>query len=466
MNDIYSNAANVIVWLGEPMSDAALVFDFLQDFGRQRKELLKSADESQYTEQMAMSVRLLLTRSWWTRIWTAQEWILAQRTTFQSGQYTLAGEVLLRCLDHYRRHVKHTDCCGMHLASEFLFSLGDSLQPLFALDAVKQSYSHQDFSSTLGYLRMRQATDPRDKVYGVLALAASQYAGLLRADYNAPVEEVYEQLVLALIDRTKWLDIFSHIASNQPPNLKLPSWVPDWTVDMGKEYNSDWTERFKMITKYDACGNWVTAEYQYSPGILRVRGTVVDTITAFGINRLGSYKKTHAYRNMLLDEMLEIANPLDTEYYHSYHSQQQTRKEAFWLTMCGGYQDMTRERPEAISKPNVNDFEPFEEWESWFRGTRTAYQFNNDRSRSVADSIASVSKGRAFCRTEQHGLLGWVPKNSVVGDVVAVLTGGSMPIVLRPHDGYYTVVGDAYVHGIMDGESMAPGTTLEFLELH
>jgi hypothetical protein len=465
MNDIYSQAASVMIWLGEPRADAALAFDFLREFGRLHDELPTSTDENRNTEQTAMAVRSLLTRSWWTRIWTAQEWILAGRTTFQSGQYTLAGEVLIRCLEHYRYHVKHTDCCGMHLTSDFLFRLGDSLQPLFALNAVRQLYSRIDFSSSIGYLRMRQAADPRDKVYGVLALAASQYAGLLRADYSASVEHVYEQLTLALIDRTRWLDIFSHIAPNQPRNLNVPSWVPDWTVDMGKEYGSDWTERFKMITKYDACGSWITADYHSTPGVLRIKGLVVDTIAALGVRRLGSYKKTQVYRNQLLDEMFKMASPIDTEHYHKYHGQRQSRKEAFWLTMCGGYQDMARQRPEAISEPHIDNFEPFEEWEAWFRGPRTSYQFQNDRSRSVADSIASVSKGRSFGRTAQHNLIGWVPKNSATGDVVAVLTGGSMPIVLRPQSGYYTVVGDAYVHGIMDGEAMPPSSILEYFEL-
>ena len=101
-----------------------------------------------------------------------------------------------------------------------------------------------------------------------------------------------------------------------------------------------------------------------------------------------------------------------------------------------------------------------------FRGARTSYQFENDRSRNVADSIESVSKGRAFGRTAEHGLFGWVPKNSVTGDVVAILTGGTMPVVLRPQNGYYTVVGDAYVHGVMDGEAVPASTTLEYLELH
>jgi hypothetical protein len=38
------------------------------------------------------------------------------------------------------------------------------------------------------------------------------------------------------------------------------------------------------------------------------------------------------------------------------------------------------------------------------------------------------------------------------GDVVCVLLGGSVPYILRPVDDYYILIGEAYVHGIMDGE--------------
>lgn len=41
------------------------------------------------------------------------------------------------------------------------------------------------------------------------------------------------------------------------------------------------------------------------------------------------------------------------------------------------------------------------------------------------------------------------------GDVIAVMFGMNIPLVLRPVGGdYYQIVGEAYVHGIMDGEVM------------
>jgi hypothetical protein len=59
------------------------------------------------------------------------------------------------------------------------------------------------------------------------------------------------------------------------------------------------------------------------------------------------------------------------------------------------------------------------------------------------------------------GLLGMGPVDVVPGDEVFVLLGGNMPFILRKPTlpiyasqvgSFHTLVGDAYVHGIMDGE--------------
>lgn len=461
MNDIYSQASNVIVWLGEPRTDAAFAFDFLTGFGSAHADQQSLSQVERNAEQTAMSVRSFMTRSWWTRIWTAQEWILATSSTFQSGHYLLQGEVLLRCLEHCRRHVKSTHCCPMQLDSNFLFNLADSLQPISALESVRQSYIREDFSYSLGFLRTRQATDPRDKVYGVLALAAARYTGLLRADYTLPIEKIYEQLTIALIERTRRLDIFSHIVPNQTRNFALPSYVPDWTIDPGKEYSSDWTERFRCLSKYNACASQ-PADFTVAPGALRIRGLVVDTIATMAARRLGSYRKTRTYRNEILDDMYELAQPVENKLYPGHR---QTRKEAFWLTMCGGLDGSSTDPRASIAERRISDISLFESWETWFRGPRSSYQTSDTSLRSVTDHISSVSKGRTFFTTGD-GRLGWAPKNSVPGDVVAVLSGGRVPIVLRAGDGWCTVVGDAYMHGIMDGEAMNNAHDLEYLELH
>ena len=40
------------------------------------------------------------------------------------------------------------------------------------------------------------------------------------------------------------------------------------------------------------------------------------------------------------------------------------------------------------------------------------------------------------------------------GDIVCVLGGGVAPILLRPVDGHFQMVGECYVYGIMEGEAV------------
>ena len=50
--------------------------------------------------------------------------------------------------------------------------------------------------------------------------------------------------------------------------------------------------------------------------------------------------------------------------------------------------------------------------------------------------------------------LGLAPAHVQPGDVVVILVGALVPIVLRRVDNHHILVGEAYVHGIMDGEAM------------
>jgi hypothetical protein len=61
---------------------------------------------------------------------------------------------------------------------------------------------------------------------------------------------------------------------------------------------------------------------------------------------------------------------------------------------------------------------------------------------------------RRFYRSEQ-GRFGWVPDQTRPGDTLCILNGLSVPLVLRPTEsGYFEVVGDGYVQGMMDGGAM------------
>ena len=61
------------------------------------------------------------------------------------------------------------------------------------------------------------------------------------------------------------------------------------------------------------------------------------------------------------------------------------------------------------------------------------------------------SQGRDFFTTKA-GYMGICPASTAVGDQVCLLSGSQVPYILRQNDQRYQLVGECYVHGIMDGE--------------
>jgi len=70
------------------------------------------------------------------------------------------------------------------------------------------------------------------------------------------------------------------------------------------------------------------------------------------------------------------------------------------------------------------------------------------------NSVMRLSIARKVCVTS-NGYLGRVTHGSVIGDKICIIFGGSVPFVLRKRDdGGFMFVGEAYVHGLIDGEAL------------
>ena len=73
------------------------------------------------------------------------------------------------------------------------------------------------------------------------------------------------------------------------------------------------------------------------------------------------------------------------------------------------------------------------------------------------DRMMRPLRHRSWCITSK-GYLGWAPNSATIGDVVAVIDGMTVLMLLRRSKGSeFTLVGDCYVHGIMDGEVVTSG---------
>ena len=71
---------------------------------------------------------------------------------------------------------------------------------------------------------------------------------------------------------------------------------------------------------------------------------------------------------------------------------------------------------------------------------------------AVEIPLHGTCHGRRFART-RNGYMGIVPAATGLGDTVSVVACGAVPHVLRHIESdRYSLVGECYVHGIMDGE--------------
>lgn len=90
----------------------------------------------------------------------------------------------------------------------------------------------------------------------------------------------------------------------------------------------------------------------------------------------------------------------------------------------------------------------------------------NSRIDLLEASMKRAAIKRAFFVTEK-GYMGLGPSNMEEGDFLYVLSGGQVPFILRPTtlvEGF-SLVGESYVHGIMDGEATVLGIDMDTIYL-
>jgi hypothetical protein len=86
-----------------------------------------------------------------------------------------------------------------------------------------------------------------------------------------------------------------------------------------------------------------------------------------------------------------------------------------------------------------------------------AKAWRSDLATECFGNFRRTCAGRRFFITKK-GYFGMGPAQLAEGDQVYILAGGKVPLVLRPvlesQPNTFELVGDCYVHGVMDGEAV------------
>ena len=292
-------------------------------------------------------------------------------------------------------------------------------------------------------------------------------------NYELPVERIFEDAVYVCIEEQGDLEVFSHIIGT--PALKLPSFVPDWTIQ--NIHISTLIYRFHDLRFYDACNGRRPIITRYGQGTIACAGLVVDNIVAVG-------KLARESRSMIdmIQSCREVAQvDEDPDRIYSGSLKNQTINAAFSRTMCSnimrGIGSVAKIKEESDSTFVAKE----RQWEASCieQLNKTGGVASDPKVNHYNGSVTANFQYRRFIRTSK-GFIGVAAQRCLVGDLIVVLAGGRVPYVLRqmpPREtdsnglGYsgtrYQILGDAYVHGIMHGEALleSDGTQVKLKEI-
>ena len=255
MEEIYKRAKRVVIWLGEEVEEgsdcrgAISFFRWMCKVSRQYEddEIFRAEMRKEEYKERWEKVGNLLSRPWFTRVWTLQEFILPYGAKLFCG-----GESLSRST--FKTVMYLVWVCYGH---------DGTLMPRHAFDAAwNRRRIHQWYGkakalplvASIAYVSDHLATDPVDRIFSIRGLLSERDRGIVGApDYSLALETVYAGLVKRFCEDYGRLDVicFSHIFNrysgrgvlrrkdagkreeqSRRDSSSLPSWAPDWRAHL------------------------------------------------------------------------------------------------------------------------------------------------------------------------------------------------------------------------------------------
>lgn len=330
--------------------------------------------------------------------------------------------------------------------------------------------------SLLGLLiknRAADATDHRDKVYCLLSLANDIERLSIEPNYSPTnsAARLYQDIAEKYIQEGFYFQILHQ--AGMPQRLGgLPSWVPDWSTK----------SRHPLDTALYCCTkNTAPSPRFLHDGLLRLRGAFLDGILMLQLKVQFQYDEPLNLHDSLNgskpwfledDPMLprlpgvpDRNNAFGAIVSHaemssltllSANSSEYEIREAVWRTLIANKGWMSSDPKserfayEAWRKSRPDPFD--NEWwppQSLDASTMEAVWPFQAR---VLHATQGYRFGLTIC-----GSMGLFPKDCQMGDLIVIFPGARTPFVVRQGRlGSYTLVGDCYIHGMMEGEMLKP----------
>ncbi|KFA80375.1 hypothetical protein S40288_10283, partial [Stachybotrys chartarum IBT 40288] len=210
MDEIYKNAHEVLMWLGDEAEDSSLGLETVKRandlFLKGTKEDILSGAMNFFGDKALdphwIALGRLLKRPYWTRVWILQEVLLSVNNIVCCGPYRLPWAYFVGLF----KMLGLIDLFSSEAVK--LFTEGAALAMSLAAAYTERIIGEKVLSLSDGLIlyRNRAATDPRDYVYGLFGLVSHDG---LPVDYGKPLFSVYRDVVRYIINQSQSLDILA-----------------------------------------------------------------------------------------------------------------------------------------------------------------------------------------------------------------------------------------------------------------
>ena len=487
MRQIYQSAKIVDVWLGEAADGSERLKDFVPSMIETKQKRhsendrrsiweLSAADRKRYGfplfDLSYLSLLKIISRPWFGRVWIIQEISFAAYAVAYCGSWSMPWDSLLEAIEWV-----------IELGVNVIFDVdGYNNEKFLQWTRSKvASGTRQKLLTLLLRHYHAEATDARDKLFALCGLASD--SEIIEINYQIPIEAVYTDATTKILIHDQNLDVLASANLHDDGTLKgLPSWVPDWSRDPGVimpllleqgHWESD-------ENPWHASGVKLCSPVFKNKGkVLGISGTLVDEVVACGptleymSHGLESLRKVHQKfsKDMegvaVLYKWEKIAGARSAEAYITGESM----LDAYWQTLCAG---LTVEAGFEVSKQRFDfwdDWRKYSRWEGWLLLDVLCLDYSNwpykvlsflggliiglSRTGQPQEitflAMMICSLGRKMVRTRK-GYIGLTSHLVQVGDQVGLFSGSRVPLIVRRTHSYCQLLGESYIHGMMQGE--------------
>jgi hypothetical protein len=514
MSSIYSGASIVICWLGLAADDCDLAFRMLKKWGdvllkhglEKPENIAKMRYMMHHTDELLVmsediedpfnasdweAVRTLAERPWWSRVWIVQEFVLGQDVVLQCGDAQLSWRYLLAVL--LLTQPKMVPKLGFSNVTYFVFR---SMRYLYlkrrAKQDITQLHDRVALVSSLWDTASRHTTDPRDRVYGIIGLVDEVKHSSLRVDYTLSIDEVYTDVARQSMLWPSETSPVLYILKYAGTSLKIlqdggetPTWAPSWLPAQRNGYRPTILDLIYTPAKEHSN---IVPRFSQDGRVLLVHGVVIDQVKSTvestpqgnngkrlwqredvwelaGISQKESYPtgipRMEAFFRTTAADVRDALHRLDDDLQSAYVSlavflvgmlQTMYERQGKDVPVSSVLEELQRHH----DLPSTSGLRPFfSSPDNGFPKFPDSFDFSQALKTEAHFGLKfdSQTVNRCYFSTSRK-FIGLGPRGAKEGDLVCVLFGSNVPFVLRKHDGKYILIGEAYVHGYMDGEAM------------